>query len=157
MGLLIDLSKAFDTVNHDISLSKLEHYGIRGPASRWFRSYLSGRTQFVQYNGYDTSPSYIKCGVPQGSILGPLLFLLYVNDLCKVSKVLDMILFAEDTNIFYSHKDPDYLMETMNSELNKLTNWIQANKPSINVKKSDFVIFKPRQKMANTWSNLHHQ
>ena len=100
----------------------------------------------MQYNGYDSSPSYIKCGVPQGSILGPLLFLLYINDLCKVSKVLDMILFADDTNIFYSHKDPDYLMETMNSELKKLTNWFQANKLSINVKKSNFVIFKPRQK-----------
>ena len=153
VGLFMDLSKAIDTVSHDILLSKLEHYGLRGLASRWFRSYLSGRTQFVQYNGHDFSPSYIKCGVPQGSILGPLLFLLYINDLCKVSKALDMILFADDTNIFYSHKDPEYLMETMNSELKKLTNWFQANKLSINVKKSNFVIFKPRQKrLARTFT-----
>lgn len=145
LGLFIDLSKAFDTVNHDILLSKLEHYGVRGVALQWFKNYLSCRTQFVQYNGHSSSSSNIKCGVPQGSILGPLLFLLYINDLCKVSKVLDMILFADDTNIFYSHQDPNYLMEIVNSELKKLTSWFQANKLSINVKKSNFVIFKPRQ------------
>ena len=101
MGLFIDLSKAFDTVNHDILLAKLEFYGVRGVALQWFKSYLSCRTQFVQYNGYNSSSKYIKCGVPQGSILGPLLFLLYINDLCNVSKALDFILFADDTNIFF--------------------------------------------------------
>ena len=120
LGLVIDLSKAFDTVNHVILLAKLEFYGVRGVALQWFKSYLSCRTQFVQYNGYNSSSKYIKSGVPQGSILGPLLFLLYINDLCNVSKALDFILLGDDTNIFFSHNDPNQLMEIVNNELKKL-------------------------------------
>ena len=143
--MFIDLSKAFDTVNHDILLAKLEFYGVHGVALEWFKSYLSCRLQFVQYNRYSSSSKYIKCGVPQGSILGALLFLLYINDLCDVSKALDFVLFAEDTNIFYSHKDQNYQMEIVNSELKKLSSWFQANKLSINIKKSNFILFKTKQ------------
>ena len=99
----------------------------------------------MQYNGYNSSSLDITCGVPQGSILGPLLFLVYINDLCNVSKVLELILFADDTYIFYSHTDASYLMEVVNLELKKITCWFYTNKLSINVKKSNFIIFRPRQ------------
>ena len=106
VGIFIDLSKAFDTVNHEILLDKLRYFGV---AYNWFASYLNNRQQFVQFNDTSSSRHVIKCGVPQGSILGPLLFLQYINDLCNVSQVLDFILFADDTNIFFSHKDKDIL------------------------------------------------
>ena len=107
---------------------------------------MSGRSQFVQYNGYNSSLKYVECGVRQGSILGPLLFLIYINDLCNVSKVLEFILFAVMTpTFFFSHNDPNFLMELVNTELQKLSCWFQANKLSINVKKSNYIIFKTSQ------------
>ena len=121
VGIFIDLSEAFDTVDHNILISKLEHYGVRGTVLRWFKSCLSNRQQYVEFNGISSESCEIKCGVSQGSLLGPLLFLLYINDLCNVSKVVDFILFADDTNIFFSHKDFNLLPEILNSEMLKLT------------------------------------
>ena len=146
VGIYLDLSKAFDTVDFDILFDKLEHYGIRGIALNWIKDYFSRRSQFVQFNEHCSNYYNTKCGVPQGSILGPLLFLLYINDLSNVSNILDIILFADDTNIFFSHRDQNYLVETINSGMNKLTEWFKCNKLSLHAKKSSFMIFQPRQK-----------
>ena len=141
VGLFLDYSKAFDTINHDILLYKLNHYGIRGKALEWFRSYLSHRKQFVSLNGSNSNFHSIKCGVPQGSLLGPLLFILYINDFCRSSNVMSFILFADDTTLFYSHHDPIQLVNIINSELQKLTQWIRANRLSLNLQKTKYMLF----------------
>ena len=147
LGIFIDLSKAFDTVNHDILISKLRRYGITGTNLDWFENYLTNRKQCVTYDGLLTKTKRIVCGVPQGSILGPLLFLIYVNDLCKTSKLFDFILFADDTNLFYSHKNLKALFETVNNELNLVNDWFIANKLSLNAKKTKYILFCKRSKL----------
>ena len=140
-GVFIDLKKAFDTVNHDILLQKLEHYGIRDVALSWFKSYLTDRKQYVHINGVDSETKDITCGVPQGSVLGPLLFLLYINDLPNISKKLKFYLFADDTNIYFESADLKSLEKTMNKELEKLHEWLCLNRLSLNITKTNFVIF----------------
>ena len=137
----MDFSKAFDTINHNILLHKLSHYGIRGKALEWFRNYLSGRKQYVSLNDQNSTLKDIKCGVPQGSLLGPLLFIVYINDFCRSSNVLSFILFADDSNVFFSHDNPNTLVNTVNFELEKLTEWIRANKLSLNLQKTKYMLF----------------
>ena len=138
----MDLSKAFDTLDHDILLYKLNTYGIRGIAHSWFKSYLSDRNQFVVFKSHYSQKLPIACGVPQGSILGPLLFLIYINDIVNTSSVLSYILFADDTNLFFSHKNLNTLKLTLNVELNKVTQWFKCNKLSLNLKKTNYMLFR---------------
>ena len=149
LGVFIDLSKAFDTVDHNILLNKLEFYGVKNSNLKWFESYLHKRQQFIGYDQNQTKMNYITCGVPQGSILGPLLFLIYVNDLNNVSDLLDPIMFADDTNLFYSHSNIKILFDTVNRELCKLNNWFHANKLSLNVSKTKYTFFHKLRQNIN--------
>ena len=145
-GIFIDLRKAFDTVNHTILSNKLEHYGIRGIPLEWFRSYLTDRKQYVFYNGESSELKPISCGVPQGSVLGPLLFLIYINDLPNIPKDLKFFLFADDTNIYFESNDLIKLENTVNKELKKLYLWLNVNRLSLNVSKTNYIIFHPYNK-----------
>ena len=142
IAIFMDLSKAFDTINHDILIYKLRNYGIRGTALSWFRSYLSNRQQYVFNDNNKSSMLNVRCGVPQGSILGPLLFLIYINDITKSSSTVSFILFADDTNILYSHKDLTELVNTLNTELTNISSWFKCNKLSLNIAKTNFIHFQ---------------
>ena len=139
--VFLDFAKAFDTVNHSILLGKLQHYGIDGISLSLFDSYLSNRKQQVEINGTLSDPGIIKHGVPQGSVLGPLLFLLYINDISKSSNILKFFLFADDTTVYYADKYNENTENLLNTELSKVSNWLAANKLSLNVKKSNFLHF----------------
>ena len=142
IALFMDLSKAFDTIDHDILLYKLNNYGIRGIVLSWLKSYLSNRQQFVSIDNVESSLLNIKCGVPQGSILGPLLFLIYINDIVNSSTVLAFVLFADDTNIVLSHTNLNELIDTLNAELRKVSSWFKCNKLSLNISKTNFMHYQ---------------
>ena len=146
VGLFLDFSKAFDTVNHKILLNKLFHYDIQDIPLKWFKSYLSQRYQYVTYNNHKSTNKLIQCGVPQGSILGPLLLLLYINDLSAVSKSCLNVMFADDTNMFIAGNDINAVCTQLNYDLGLVQEWLACNKLSLNVKKTHYMVFTPWNK-----------
>ncbi len=146
IGVFLNLSKAFDTININILLDKLTHYGVRGLPLKWFTSYLSQRQQYVNINNNKSQLKYIKYGVPQGSILGPLLFIIYTNDFVNSSRVLHKIIFADDTNLFMAHNNTHELQDLLNKELLSVHNWFKANRLSLNLGKTNYMIFHSNKK-----------
>ena len=149
-GIFIDLQKAFDTVHHPTLITKLNHYGIRGKGNDWFKSYLSNRTQYVSIQGVDSGTEEIIFGVPQGSVLGPLLFLIYINDLHNAIKCSTVYHFADDTNLLNINTSPKKIQKQINYDLKCLFEWLLANKISLNRSKTELIFFhKPGHPITN--------
>ncbi|XP_057312179.1 uncharacterized protein LOC130653679 [Hydractinia symbiolongicarpus] len=148
-GIFIDLQKAFDTVSHEILLSKLEHYGIRGVTNSWFRSYLSDRVQYISLTNTKSKKLFIKHGVPQGSVLGPILFLLYINDLINSIIFSEIFHFADDTCMLYANHNLKKMQKHLNIDLKCIYKWLTANKIALNVAKTEVILFRQRNKAVN--------
>lgn len=141
IAIFLDLRKAFDTVDHSILLNKLQHYGIRGIAYDWFKSYLDNRTQCIKCNGVVSEEMNIKSGIAQGSQIGPLCFLIYLNDLSNLLDEAFIIMYADDTSVFFKDANIDNLVDTVNNRMSIMVDWLNANKLSLNVDKTKAMLF----------------
>ena len=148
-GIFIDLEKAFDTVNHSILCEKLNYYGLRGNVDKLIQSYLSNRWQYVSINDFDSDCRNVSCGVPQGSSLGPLLFLVYINDFRLCLNETETGHFADDTFILYNSKKAKTIETIVNTELKPVSTWLRLNKLSLNRDKTELIFFHSRHNTLN--------
>ena len=152
INIYLDLSKAFDTIDHIILIDKLKYYGVHGTNLNLFSSYLENRKQYTEIDNIKSNMLQITTGVPQGSILGPLLFIIYINDFAQASKMFNFLIYADDTTLsstlnVFSDKTHDQNFESLiNEELVKINDWLKINKLSLNVVKSKFMIFQKKKK-----------
>ena len=144
--MALDLKKAFDTVDHETLIKKLRHYGFKDKSNDWFKNYLSDRKQIACINGNLSEPLVMKTGVPQGSILGPLLFILYVNDLSVCLKKSVVNMYADDTIFYYAHRTPDEVSKVLQDDLHNVAQWLNANKLSLHLGKTNCMLITTSQK-----------
>ena len=153
-SIFIDLQKAFGTVNHDILPHKLDDYWIRGLPNKWFQSFLSGRSQYASIQDNSSNKLPITHGAPQGSVLGPLLFILYINDLNKAIIHSSVHHFGDDTNLLCCNKSFKKINKHVNHDLKHLCQWLRSNKISLNASKTEIIIFKHKQTIITKHMNF---
>ena len=146
-ALFIDLKKAFDTVDHEILLAKLDFYGPKGKELDWFKSYLENRRRYCKVNGKVSKTEVVNCGVPQGSRLGPLLFLVYINDLPNCLENSSVSMYADDTWLYYSFDSVDAMNQAIYADLIALKGWLEGNKLSLNVAKTEAMVIGSNKKL----------
>jgi len=154
IGLFLDMSKAFDTLKHDTLLRKFEFYGIRGVALNWIKSYLQLRSIKVNFNGTISDEFEVSYGTPQGSVLGPLMYVVLANDLVKTLKFSNCVTFADDTTLIASGRNLKFLYRKVNEDLRTLSSWFDSNSLTLNVEKSKYILFRSKKKLPNYIGSL---